>query len=129
MKKRTVLLALSLVSLFVMALAPALEPSVAYAADPKDVICDGIQGAGGGSCGSGGTTLTNVIENVINIFSIIIGVVAVIMIMVAGFKYVTAAGDSGNITSAKHTLIYAIVGLIIVALAQFIVMFVLDNIK
>ncbi len=57
----------------------------------------------------------------------VIGIVAVVMIMVGGFKYVTAGGDSSNITSAKHTIIYALIGLVIVAMAQFLVQFVLDK--
>ena len=45
------------------------------------------------------------------------------MIMVGGFKYITSGGDSGKISSAKATIIYALVGLVIVAMAQFIVRF------
>ena len=47
------------------------------------------------------------------------------MIMVGGFKYITSGGDSGNITGAKNTILYAVVGLVVVALAQIIVRFVL----
>lgn len=98
------------------------------AADAKSEICKGVGAAtGSGGCVNDGS-LTRVIRTIINLFSVIIGIVAVIMIMVAGFKYVTANGDSGNLSSAKNTLIYAIVGLVIVALAQFIVKFVLDKI-
>ena len=71
--------------------------------------------------------LNNLIKNVVNILSMIVGIVAVVMIIIGGFKYVTSGGDSGSITSAKHTIIYAIVGLIIVALAQVIVRFVLSK--
>lgn len=71
------------------------------------------------------TKLNDVIKLVINIFTLIVGVIAVIMIIVGGLKYITSGGDSGNVTSAKNTILYAIVGLIIVALAQFIVRFVL----
>lgn len=65
---------------------------------------------------------------VINVFSWVVGVVAVIMIIVGGFKYITSGGDSGKITSAKNSIIYAIIGLVIVALAQIIVQFVLTKI-
>lgn len=70
-------------------------------------------------------SLNNLITNIVNILSVIVGIVAVIMIILGGFKYITSGGDSGNITSAKNTIVYAIVGLIIVALAQVIVRFVL----
>jgi hypothetical protein len=71
--------------------------------------------------------LNALIATIINIFSVVVGVVAVIMIIFGGFRYITSGGDSGNVTNAKNTILYAIVGLIIVALAQFIVKFVLNK--
>jgi hypothetical protein len=71
--------------------------------------------------------LNDVITNIVNVLSVIVGIVAVIMIIIGGFKYITSGGDSGSITSAKHTIIYAIVGLVVVALSQFIVRYVLDQ--
>jgi len=67
------------------------------------------------------------LKHCINIFSVIVGVVAVIMIIFGGFRYITSGGDSGNISSAKQTIIFAIVGLVVVALAQIIVRFVLSR--
>jgi len=90
-------------------------------------VCNGVSAASGSGCDGSNTSLNNVIGTAINIFSIIIGIVAVIMIMVAGFKYITAAGDSGQIGSAKNTIIYAVIGLVIVGLAQTIVRFVLGK--
>lgn len=66
--------------------------------------------------------------NVINFFSLLVGIVAVIMIIIGGFQYVMSNGDSGKISTAKNTIIFALVGLIIVAMAQFIVHFVLGKI-
>ena len=98
---------------------------------------DGVSSnSGGKQCqdSSGNTTacsenkLNDLIATVINIFSIVVGISDVIMIIYGGFRYITSGGDSGNVTSAKNTIIYAIVGLIIVAFAQFIVKFILDKI-
>jgi hypothetical protein len=69
-----------------------------------------------------------VIAVVVNVLSIIIGVVSVIMIMVAGFRFVTSNGDSNSVASARSTVIYAIVGLVVTALAQIIVWFVLHKV-
>jgi hypothetical protein len=78
---------------------------------------------------SGGTDKVNsLITTIVNIFSIIVGIVSVIMIIYGGFRYVTSGGDSGNVSNAKNTIIYAIIGLVVVALAQFIVQFVLDKV-
>jgi hypothetical protein len=68
------------------------------------------------------------ITTIINIFSVVVGVVAVIMIIIGGFKYITSGGDSGNVSGAKNTILFAVVGLIIVALAQFLVRFVLTKV-
>jgi cytochrome bd-type quinol oxidase subunit 2 len=125
MLKRIVLSAVVVIGLTAGAFV-ALEPQSVLAA-PKDEVCAGIS-AVNGSCAADGT-LTNVIRKILNIFSIIVGVVAVFMIMVGGFKYITASGDSGNISSAKTTIIYAIIGLVIAALSQTIVQFVLSNVK
>lgn len=102
-----------------------------YAASPADdakgAVCDGIGDTVGASCDAGGEELTNIVGVVLEILSIIAGIVAVFAIVIAGFKYVTSGGDAGKLSSAKSTLIYAIVGLVIVASAQFIVQFVLGS--
>jgi len=67
------------------------------------------------------------ITSIINILSLVVGVIAVIFIIIGGLKYITSSGDSNNVTNAKNTILYAIVGLIIVALAQVIVRFVLNQ--
>lgn len=72
--------------------------------------------------------VNSLLEDVINIFSLIVGVVAVIMIIIGGLRYITSGGDAGNITGAKNTILYAIIGLVIVALAQVIVRFVLGRV-
>lgn len=125
MLKRLVLLAVVLFGTVLGGVA--FIPSTVLASTPQDEICQGVGTVTGAGCDSG-ISLGGVVRNVINVFSVIIGILAVIMIMVAGFKYITAGGEASNITSAKNTLVYAIVGLIIAALSQFIVQFVLDSV-
>lgn len=79
------------------------------------------------ACGTGDAKVSSIIKSVIRILSIIVGFVSVIMIIIAGFKYVTSGGDSNSVAGAKTTLIYAIVGLIVVAIAQVIVATVLSG--
>lgn len=121
-----------------LGLVPAVTLGTpAYAADPiGDCLSQGSglnAGLGGEECtpsetGEGSQKIQQIVTTIVNIFSIIVGIVAVIMIIWGGFKYITSGGDSGNITSAKNTIIYAIIGLVVVALAQFIVQFVLDRV-
>ena len=99
----------------------------------KDEACSAVGADKAGKCDqdqldASSNSLTTILENIIDIMSIIVGIAAVIMIIISGFRYITSAGDSGQITSAKHTFIYALVGLIIVALAQTIVKFVLSKV-
>ena len=68
-----------------------------------------------------------ILATIINVFSLIVGVAAVIMIIFAGFKYITSGGNQESVKTAKQALIYALIGLIIVALAQIIVKFVLNQ--
>lgn len=105
-----------------------LASPVALAA-PKDDICDGVAVAGGGTgCDPGdGPTIESVIGTVVKILSYVVGIIAVIMVIIGGIKYVTSSGDSNNVTSAKNTILYALVGLIVAALAQVIVRFVLNK--
>lgn len=67
------------------------------------------------------------VSDITDVVSVVAGIVAVVMIMVGGFKYITAGGDSSKVTSAKHTIIYALIGIIVVAMAQFLVQFVLQK--
>ncbi len=71
--------------------------------------------------------VNSIVTNVINILSLVVGVAAVIMIMIGGMRYITSNGDSGQVGNAKNTILYAIVGLIVVALAQVIVRFVVNK--
>jgi len=128
---------LLIASTALMVAVPALAP-VAVSADCTHIGSQVAAGAGsvanenGGaiSCTDPGTAtngISSLAAHLVNIFSIIVGIVAVIMIIYGGFRYITSGGDSGSVGNAKNTLIYAIVGLIIVALAQVIVRFVLSS--
>lgn len=73
--------------------------------------------------------INDLIRSVINLLSVIVGVIAVIMIIVGGLRYITSGGNDTSVTSAKNTILYAIIGLIIVALAQVLVRFTLNQLS
>lgn len=115
------------------ALAPLAVPAVA-SADIQESLCGAAttqkidvtakcQDATKGS----ESHFQKVLASIINIFSLVVGVVAVIMVIFAGFKYITSGGNQESVKTAKQALIYAIIGLVIVALAQIIVKFVLHQ--
>jgi len=120
---------------------PVLAPAVIAHAAPTNVtsgLCKGITStetedgsATAEDCtaseNGGQAGINRIIKNVINIFSLIIGAVAVIMIIYGGFKYVTSGGNDSNVSGAKNTIMYALIGLVIVAFAQVIVRYVLNK--
>ena len=64
---------------------------------------------------------------VANLLSLIVGIAAVIMIIVGGIKYILSSGDSSNVNSAKNMIIFAIVGLVVVAVSRSIIGFVVSK--
>lgn len=70
-------------------------------------------------------TISKIIGTVISTLAWIIGTVSVIMVIFGGFRYVTSGGDSNAISSARSTILYALIGLVIALLAQVLIHFVL----
>ena len=106
-----------------IALIMSVSPSLVLA-DTKGTIQGGINEANGGTQPDNGD-LSDTVKTVVNILSVAAGIVAVIMIIIGGFRYVTSGGKQESVASAKNTILYAIIGLVVVALAQVIVRFVL----
>ncbi|TXG75979.1 hypothetical protein E6P97_04540 [Patescibacteria group bacterium] len=133
MIKKLKSLVISLIAAVPM-LAPIAVPAVAHAAEfsPGGSLNCGtsITLSEQGNCpsvdeGEATSKVNDAVRLALNLFSAIVGIIAVVMIIVGGIKYITSGGDSGNVTSAKNTILYAIIGLVVVALAQIIVRFVL----
>lgn len=67
------------------------------------------------------------IQALLNTVYFIAGIVAVIVIIFGGIRYATSAGDSSNVQSAKNTVQYAVIGLVVVIAAAAITDFVIRN--
>src|SRR5258708_29628057 len=52
----------------------------------------------------------SVFQTVTSILLFVIGAIAVIMLIIGGIRYVVSQGDQAAITSAKNTILYAIIG-------------------
>jgi beta-lactamase regulating signal transducer with metallopeptidase domain len=135
MIKRLKLMILSLSYMFAFALPVAISAPAYAALTPQETHANLCQGsnldltAAGSSCPTNtGTNVTDVIKKIINILSVLIGAIAVVMIIIGGFRYVTSAGNPEGTKGARNTILYAIVGLVVVALAQIIVHFVLNSV-
>ncbi len=109
-----------------------LVSSPAYAAcDPKK----GIPGSLEKDCSKGEGQAEEldgnkgVITTIINTMLFIVGLLAVIMIIYAGIRFVTAHGDEKQVESARQTIIYSVVGLIVAILAYALVNWVFTQFK
>ncbi len=120
------------------AVAPSLPvyASTADNTDPNQVECKdaennvNISVRGGIKCAKSTDqkgNLGNVIVQVTNVLLFLIGAISVIMIIIGGIKYVLSNGDSNAVKSAKDTILYAVIGLVVALLAYAIVNFVLDS--
>lgn len=68
------------------------------------------------------------IQTIYNIVLAIMGAVAVLIIVIGGFKYIVSQGNPQDIAAAKNTIIYALVGLLVIIAAFAIVNFVIQGV-
>jgi cytochrome bd-type quinol oxidase subunit 2 len=68
------------------------------------------------------------LKNGLNLVYFILGIVAVIMIIFSGYQYLTANGDPGKAATAMKTILFSVIGLVVVASAFAITSFVMGNV-
>jgi type IV secretory pathway VirB2 component (pilin) len=71
----------------------------------------------------------NALSNVLNAVFVIVGALAVLFIVLAGFRMVTAGDNPTKVAESRRQIIFAALGLVVVAAAASIVNFVLGRIK
>lgn len=67
------------------------------------------------------------LQDITKIVAFVAGAAAIILILVGSLQYITADGDSNKIKGARDTVIYALVGLVIIVLSAIIVEFALNK--
>ncbi|MBM3210515.1 hypothetical protein FJZ39_04220 [Candidatus Saccharibacteria bacterium] len=107
-------------------ISSALVPEAAQAFNYEAGAPGGVESARGTGVpteisGDGG-----VIQQIINILLFIIGIISVIMLIIGGLRYVVSGGKSDQVTAAKNTILYAIIGLVVAIFAYAIVRFVVE---
>ena len=65
------------------------------------------------------------ILNIVNFFLILLVIVAVVILILGGVRYIISQGDEDATTKAKNTILYAVIGLLVIGLSLAIVRFVL----
>lgn len=116
---------------FAAVLTAAMMPAMVSAAvDPFKDICTGSGSSSSVCQGDGSDPIAGpngAILSVTSILALVAGIVSIIFLVYGGMKYVTSGGDSAGVSSAKNTIIAALVGLLIAALARPIVAFVIGK--
>lgn len=118
----------------IIMLAGLLVPSsLVFAADVIDPAC--AQNPDATLCKDNQTAQTpdcnvlfgpcGVLTKATKVLSIVVAIASVIMVIIGGIQYVISSGDPTNITNAKNTILYAIIGLVVAFAARAIVSFVL----
>lgn len=71
--------------------------------------------------------IQQIIKTIINLFAFFGGAIAVIYVVYGGFKYVTSAGNAEKASSGRQTVFYALIGLVVIIVAQQLVLFILSK--
>ena len=114
---------------FVFAVFGVVTSSV----DAATITEDTLWGKGGatpvdvkGKLGLGEKDPRVIIANVIQVILGFLGIVAVVMIVLAGFKWMTAGGNQTGVDEARKLLMSAVIGLVIILGAYGIANFVIN---
>ncbi|MGD0284578.1 MAG: hypothetical protein ABSB12_03225 [Candidatus Saccharimonadales bacterium] len=119
-------------------LAPILlKTQTSYAVDINNgngnttSICDGVTNSA--YCSDTGNPTNRiygkngVIVVASYIISIIAGVAAVIMIVIGGVRFMVSGGDPSSVASARSSIIFAVVGLIVIVASEALFLFVINK--
>ena len=98
-------------------------------ADTTGDIQGGVTSINSGGSNNDAGRVPEVIRIVVNILLFFIGAFAVIMIVIAGFRLVTANGDANTVSQARNTILYAVIGLVVAFLAYALVNFVVNQLN
>jgi len=113
-------------------LVAVLAISVAMFAVPSVGAADALSGACAADptasvCATQTNDFNSIVTIIVNTLLFLIGAISVLMVIVGAFMYTTSGGDSAQLTKAKNTIIYSIVGLVVAALAYAIVTYVVSQ--
>ena len=120
-------------------LVPALVLGLSLVPVPAHAVTDGtcdetdISFSEGADCAKGNDQATSlfgtggIFEKITNVLLFLIGAISVIMLIIGGIRYVVSGGDQAQVTGAKNTILYAIIGIVVAFLAYAAVRFVTNS--
>ena len=74
-------------------------------------------------------SLPGIFHSIANALIFVVGAVSVIMVIIGGLKYVISMGHPKRVESARNTILYAIVGVVVALCSYAAVNFVISQIK
>lgn len=69
-----------------------------------------------------------ILTTVINILALTVGAISVFVIIIGGVKMIVSGGDSNQVASARRTVLYAVISLLIAASAEVVVRFLINSV-
>ena len=124
MKKNTTMAVLALALGATMLVFSGMPVQAASCGSAKQCIDQGLSASGTSSTPN---SLSSVLTTVTNIRLFLMGAISVIMIIVGGIRYATSQGDQTQMQSAKNTILYAVIGVVVSIAAYAIVSFVVTQ--
>lgn len=119
---------LKLLAVPIFTLGVGLAPTLPVSAAPIDSAYEACGTSNSPVCANVDDAQVNtLVQTIINILLYVLGIIAVIMIIVGGIRYTTSNGDASSLTSAKNTILYSVVGLVVALMAWTIVNFVIGR--
>lgn len=113
-------------ALALLALCPL---TTSFAGSPLDGSCDKAGGSQALCQGRGGEDqLKNTVVNVGNLIAMLTGAAAVIFIIYGGIQMVFSGGDQSKVMTARKTVTFAVLGLVVALSAGAIINFVLKRV-
>lgn len=122
-KLTSFLLLTGLVGLVTVLLLPHGNTAFAF----TQSMADGAQSAKGIDQATDLFGPSGTFNTITNVLLFAVGAISVIMLIIGGIRYVVSGGDSTAVQSAKNTILYAVVGIVICLLAYAVVSFVIGS--
>ncbi len=125
---KRILVILSILSLVVV--SPLMIWSPAGALDIYKDACSGPAGSQSQLCkDKTNSSLNGLVKVVVDFLMWLAVIISVIVIILSGIKYATSGGEAQKISSAKNTLLGAVIGVAVAILAHAMVSFILKQFK
>jgi Zn-dependent protease with chaperone function len=116
-----ILASLMLAIAFSLSVSPALAQGAA-----DNLMWGGTEANVEAALGLGNEDPRTMVASVVNVAMGFLGIIAVVIVLLGGFKWMTAAGNEDKIEESKGLITSGVVGLIIILMSWAIAKFVID---